>query len=61
MGYSLGRRETQVNAVGHRIRVIRTYDDVGGDARHDVSTGLAGVYDCNQPLAIYIFHYTRNL
>lgn len=50
-----------MNAVGHRIRVIRTYDDVGGDARHDVSTGLAGVYDCNQPLAIYIFHYTRNL
>ena len=50
-----------MNAVGFRIRAIRTYDEVGGDARVEVSTGLARVYDCNQPLAIYIFHYTRNL
>ena len=50
-----------MNAVGFRIRVIRMYDDVSGITRHDVSTGLARVYDCNQPLAIYIFHYTRNL
>ena len=50
-----------MNAVGFRIRVLRTYDEVGGGARVEVSSGLARVYDYSLPLAIYIFHYTRNL
>lgn len=50
-----------MNAVGFRIRIIRTYDEIGGVARSVVSFGLAQIHDCGHPLRVYVLDYTGNL
>lgn len=46
-----------MNAVGFRIRIIRTYDEIGGVARSGVRAGLEQLFEVGFQAAISLAEY----